>query len=126
MSENTESDDSIDYDNEYERKRELLRQRELTDEEAERIADVTGQKDPRDRYESKKVPVSIKDGEVEIGGVHRIAGNEHVRWSDNVVGTFGGGGTTPEEVRRAFREGKARMIKALHDDEAIAREFGDL
>jgi len=122
----SENEPNIDAENEYEYKRELLRRRELTDEEAERIADVTGQKDPRDRYEAKKVPVSIEDGEVEIGSVYRVTGNETIQWNDEVVGTFGGGGTTPEEVRQAFRDSKARWIKGLHDDEQIAREFGDL
>lgn len=125
MSENINSEtDSTDYDNEYERKRALLRQRELTDAEAERIAEVTGQKDPGDLHERKVVPVSIKGDEVKIGSVCRFAGNEHIRWNDDVVGTFGGGGTTPDEVRRAFRDGKTRMIEKLKRDEEIAREFG--
>lgn len=116
----------IDAENEYELKRELLRRRNISKEEAQRIANVTGQKDPRDRYERKVVPVSIEDGEVEIGSVHRVAGNENIRWKDEVVGTFGGGGETKEEVKRAFQDAKAQWIKGLHDEEAIAREFGDL
>lgn len=112
--------------NEYERKRELLRMHNLTREEAERIANATGQKDPRDRYESMKVPVSIEDGEVDVGSIYRIAGNETIRWNDNVVGTFGAAGETPKEIKRAYKEAKARWIKGLHDDEQIAREFGDL
>lgn len=122
----SENESNIDAENEYEKKRELLRHRELTDEEVERIADVTSQKDPRDRYERKVVPVTIEDGEVKIGDVVRIGGQENVRWKDKVIGTFGAGGTTPDEVRQAYRDAKARWIKGLYNDEQIAREFGDL
>ncbi len=122
----SENEPNIDAENEYELKRELLRRRNISKEEAQRIANVTGKKDPRDRYERKMVPVIIEDGEVKIGDVVRVAGNETPNWKDKVVGTFGGGGETKEEVKQAFQDAKARWIKGLHDDEQIAREFGDL
>lgn len=123
MSDNTHD---IDASNEYEHKRELIRRRNLSEAEAQRIAEVTGQKDPRDRYERMVVPVSVEDDEVDIGSVRRIAGNESVRWKDKVVGTFGAAGETEEAVKQSFREAKARWIKGLHESEQIAREFGDL
>lgn len=125
----TDAESNIDDEslNEYERKCELIRQRELTDEETERIANATGQKDSRDRYERKVVPVSIEsDGTVDVGSVRRIAGNESVQWNDKVVGTFGAGGETEAEVRRAFNEAKARWINGIHYDEELAREFSNL
>jgi hypothetical protein len=99
---------------ELEEKIEALRSHTLSDKKAKELAQDIPQKDPGDFYERHIVPVSYeRDGKIDVGGVTKLAGNETIRWNDNVFGTFGTGPDTVGEIRKSYHEAKARWINAL-------------
>lgn len=90
---------------------ERVRRRSLTDEEVEQIANWTMPAWAQGDLHSRAV-VLVKDvdGCIEISGPHAIEGGHHPNWSTTVLFSFGGAPTTEEEVRRAYRDAKARYL----------------
>ncbi|MFD1646670.1 hypothetical protein [Haloarchaeobius litoreus] len=100
-----------------EAKIESLRNHSLSDEKAEELSRDIPQKDPRDIHERHIVAVSYEgNGEIDVGGVTKLAGNENIRWKDKVYGTFGAAPETPDGIRESYREAKARWIHYLSDE----------
>jgi predicted NUDIX family NTP pyrophosphohydrolase len=90
-----------------------LRSRQLTDDEAQMLAD---HEQPgwaaRDLGARSIAPVAYVDGEIEIRSPRTLEGGVTVDWADEVIGTVGAGGDSPQEAREAFASFCARFYEA--------------
>jgi len=93
-----------------------LQDRELTDDEAQMLADYE-QPDwaARDLHARSVAPVVYIDGEIKIRSPRTLEGNVTVEWADDVIGTVGAGVNSPHEATEAFRAFCARIEEANMD-----------
>lgn len=97
-----------------------LKERTLTDDEAEELAEYD-QPDSGDFYAWSIAPVSYTDGEIQIGSPRTFSGNEHPQWKNSVIGTVGVGPSTPDGIRRSWKESRVLILDSLETElESVA------